>query len=149
MHYIDDAVGTCAGLSSFPLKPPYHIHNFPKFITAGTGIEFDKDALWKAATRNRTLLRAINIRRGMRRADDKPPEDHWKKRFPDLEKQLLDAYYAKKGFDANGIPTKESLLDLDLACVAEDLEQRGLLGTAQEPPAASAAPRAQEVTSHA
>jgi hypothetical protein len=35
-----------------------------------------------------------------------------------------------KGFDANGIPTKESLLDLDLACVAEDLEQRGILGKA-------------------
>ncbi|MGD0234732.1 MAG: aldehyde ferredoxin oxidoreductase N-terminal domain-containing protein, partial [Syntrophorhabdales bacterium] len=26
MHYIDDALGVCAGLSSFPLKPPYHIH---------------------------------------------------------------------------------------------------------------------------
>ena len=29
MHYIDDALGMCAGLSSFPLKPPYHIHNYP------------------------------------------------------------------------------------------------------------------------
>ena len=37
MHYIDDALGICAGLSSFPLKPPYHIHNFPKFVSAGTG----------------------------------------------------------------------------------------------------------------
>ena len=35
MHYIDDALGMCAGLSSFPLKPPYHIHNYPKFISAG------------------------------------------------------------------------------------------------------------------
>jgi benzoyl-CoA reductase subunit BamB len=32
MHYIDDALGVCAGLSSFPLKPPYHIHNYPRFI---------------------------------------------------------------------------------------------------------------------
>ncbi|RLC10707.1 MAG: aldehyde dehydrogenase, partial [Deltaproteobacteria bacterium] len=30
MHYIDDALGMCAGLSSFHLKPPYHIHNYPK-----------------------------------------------------------------------------------------------------------------------
>ncbi len=37
MHYIDDALGVCAGLSSFPLKPPYHIHNYPKFISAGDG----------------------------------------------------------------------------------------------------------------
>ena len=79
----------------------------------------------EGATRNRTLLRAINVRRGMRRADDKPPEDHWKKRFPDLEKTLLDAYYELKGWNANGIPTRGVAADLDLACVAEDLEQRG------------------------
>ena len=127
MHYIDDALGICAGLSSFPLKPPYHIHNFPKFVSAGTGFEFDEAELWKAATRNRTLLRAINVRRGMRRADDKPPEDHWKKRFPELEKNLLDAYYALKGWNGDGIPTAESLRELDLDCVAEDLEQRGII----------------------
>ena len=50
--------------------------------------------------------------------------------LPELEKTLLDAYYALKGWDANGIPTKASLLDLDMACVAEDLEQRGILGKA-------------------
>ncbi|MFA6313938.1 MAG: aldehyde ferredoxin oxidoreductase N-terminal domain-containing protein, partial [Sterolibacterium sp.] len=97
MHYIDDALGMCAGLSSFPLKPPYHIHNYPEFITAATGIKMDKDDVWQSATRTRTLMRALNVRRGMRRADDKPPEDHWKKRFPDLEKQLLDQYYKLKG----------------------------------------------------
>ena len=82
-----------------------------------TGIDFDAAGVWQAATRNRTLLRAINVSRGMRRADDKPPEDHWKKRFPDLEKTLLDAYYELKGWDSDGIPTKESLLELDLAYV--------------------------------
>ena len=128
MHYIDDALGTCAGLSSFPLKPPYHIHNFPHFISAGTGIDFDSASLWKAATRNRTLLRAINVRRGMRRADDKPPEDHWRKRFPDLEKQLLDQYYKLKGFNQQGIPTKESLHELEMDFVAEEFEQKGIYG---------------------
>ena len=126
MHYIDDAMGTCAGLSSFPLKPPYHIHNFPDFIQAATGIEMDKEKLWQAATRNRTLLRALNVRRGMRRSDEKPPEDHWRRRFPDLEKQLLDGYYQLKGFNSDGIPTKESLHALSLDYVAEDLEQRGV-----------------------
>ena len=42
MHYIDDALGVCAGLSSFPLKPPYHIHNYPHFISAATGIDMDE-----------------------------------------------------------------------------------------------------------
>ena len=126
MHYIDDSVGMCAGLSSFPLKPPYHIHNYPEFITAATGLKMDKDQLWQAATRNRTLMRALNVRRGMRRSDDKPPEDHWKKRFPDLEKQLLDQYYKLKGFNDQGIPTKESLQALELDYVAEEFEQKGI-----------------------
>ena len=49
MHYIDDALGICAGLSSFHLKPPYHIHNLPKFISAGAGIDMDEDKLSQAA----------------------------------------------------------------------------------------------------
>jgi len=126
MHYIDDSLGMCAGLSSFPLKPPYHIHNYPDFITAATGIKMNKDDLWQAATRTRTLMRALNVRRGMRRADDKPPEDHWRKRFPDLEKQLLDQYYKLKGFNDQGVPTKESLEQLKLGYVAAEFEEKGI-----------------------
>ncbi len=127
MHYIDDALGMCAGLSSFPLKPPYHIHNYPKFISAGTGVEMDEAGLTQAAKRYRTLIRAINIRRGMRRKDEKPPENHWKKRFPELEAELLDTYYKYKGWNNDGIPTKESLHELGLNYVSEDLVKRGIL----------------------
>jgi len=134
MHYIDDALGMCSGLSSFPLKPPYHMHNYPKFISAGAGIEMDEDKLTQAAKRYRTLVRAINIRRGMRRADEKPPEDHWKKRFPELEKELLDTYYKFKGWNNDGIPTKESLHELGLDYVAEDFVQRGILTDSEDAP---------------
>jgi benzoyl-CoA reductase subunit BamB len=127
MHYIDDAVGMCAGLSSFPLKPPYHIHNYPAFISSATGIDMDEAGLTHVTKRNRTLLRAFNVRRGLRRADERPPEDHWKKRFPELEAQLLDAYYKFKGWNNQGIPTKESLQELDLDYVSEDFIQRGIL----------------------
>ena len=127
MHYIDDALGMCAGLSSFPLKPPYHIHNYPKFISAGAGIDMDEEKLKKAAKRYRTLVRANNIRRGMRRKDERPPENHWKKRFPELEKELLDTYYEFKGWNNDGIPTKESLHDLGLDYVSEDFIKRGIL----------------------
>ncbi|MFC2102448.1 aldehyde ferredoxin oxidoreductase C-terminal domain-containing protein, partial [Bacteroidota bacterium] len=126
MHYIDDALGMCAGLSSFPLKPPYHIHNYPKFISAGAGIEMDEAKLTKAAKRYRTLVRAINISRGMRRKDEKPPENHWKKRFPELEKELLDTYYTFKGWNNDGIPTPESLDDLGLGYVREEFEKKGI-----------------------
>ncbi|MBW1680506.1 MAG: aldehyde dehydrogenase [Deltaproteobacteria bacterium] len=127
MHYIDDALGMCAGLSSFPLKPPYHIHNYPKFISAGAGIDMDEEKLTQATKRYRTLVRAVNIRRGMRRKDEKPPQDHWKKRFPELEKELLDTYYEYKGWNEEGIPTKETLNALDLDYVAEDFIGRGIL----------------------
>jgi aldehyde:ferredoxin oxidoreductase len=67
----------------------------------------------------------------LRRADEKPPEDHWRKRFPELEEQLLDAYYKFKGWDNQGIPTKKSLQGMDLGYVAEDLEQRGIIKNGQ------------------
>jgi benzoyl-CoA reductase subunit BamB len=131
MHYIDDALGMCAGLSSFPLKPPYHIHNFPKFISAGAGIEMDEATLTQATRRYRTLVRAFNVRRGMRRKDDKPPDNHWKKRFPELEKELLDGYYKMKGWNEEGIPTRESLEELGLDYVSEEFIQRGILKDSQ------------------
>ena len=131
MHYIDDALGVCAGLSSFPLKPPYHIHNYPRFISAATGIDMDEERLKEIYRRNRNLLRAVNVRRGLRRVDEKPPEDHWKKRFPELEAQLLDAYYKFKGWNNEGIPTKETLQELGMDYIAEDLEQRGIIKNEQ------------------
>ncbi len=130
MHYIDDALGMCAGLSSFPLKPPYHIHNYPKFISSGAGIDMDEEKLKQAARRYRTLVRANNIRRGMSRKDEKPPENHWKKRFPELEKELLDTYYKFKGWNDDGIPTKEFLHELGLDYVSEDFLKRGILADA-------------------
>lgn len=140
MHYIDDALGMCAGLSSFHLKPPYHIHNFPKFITAGAGIEMDEATLSQAAKRYRTLVRAVNIRRGLRRKDEKPPEDHWKKRFPELEQELLDTYYQYKGWNEQGIPTRETLEELSLDYVKEDFLQRGILTDAEGAPAQETQP---------
>jgi len=138
MHYIDDALGMCAGLSSFPLKPPYHIHNYPKFISAGAGIDMDEAKLTQATKRYRTLVRAVNIRRGMRRKDEKPPENHWKKRFPELEAKLLDEYYKLKGWNKEGIPTQESLHELGLDYVSEDFIQRGILTDSEGTPSKAA-----------
>ena len=131
MHYIDDSVGICAGLSSFPLKPPYHMHNYPALISAASGIDIDEAGLWQLANRNRTLVRANNNRRGMTRADEKPPEDHWKKRFPELEEKLLDEYYKFRGFNSNGVPTKESLNELSMDFISEDFERRGIYDNKQ------------------
>ena len=136
MHYIDDSIGICAGLSSFPLKPPFHIHNLPRLISAGAGLDLDEDGLNHVTKRNRTLVRANNLRRGMTREDEKPPEDHWKRRFPELEQRLLDEYYRFKGWNLAGVPTRETLHELDLDYVAEDFLQRGILSEDEDAPAA-------------
>lgn len=127
MHYIDDTTGMCAGFDSRVRKTPFNIHNLPHFISAATGIELDEDKLWKIARRNRTLVRAINARRGMSRKDEVIPEDRYKHRDPETEAELLDAYYKVKGFNNDGIPTRETLHELDMDYVADDLEQRGIL----------------------
>jgi benzoyl-CoA reductase subunit BamB len=87
----------------------------------------DEAKLKEAIKRYRTVVRANNIRRGLRRKDEKPPPDHWKKRFPELEKELLDAYYEFKGWNNDGIPTKETLDELGLDYVSKDFLQRGIL----------------------
>lgn len=131
MHYIDDAIGLCGFLSSFRGqfggRVPYHTHNIPHLISLATGVDLDKEGLWEIARRNRTLVRALNVRRGMRRRDEKPPEDHWKIRDPEMEARLLDAYYEFKGWNREGIPTKRTLNNLGLGYVSEDFTVRGIL----------------------
>ncbi|NLT22442.1 MAG: aldehyde dehydrogenase, partial [Syntrophorhabdus sp.] len=88
--------------------------------------------LKKIVNRSRNLHRALNNRRGMSRKDEKPPQDHWKRRFPEIEENLMSAYYTFKGWNQDGVPTKERLHELDLDYVAEDLEKRGILKDGQD-----------------
>ena len=134
MHYIDDSLGFCGFVSSFRGQfggdVPYHMNNIPEAIQMATGTPMDKAKLWKNFQRIRTLIRAVNVRRGLRRKDERPPEDHWAVRDEKYEQELLSKYYAFKGWNSEGIPTRKTLESLDLAYVADDLEQRGILDPA-------------------
>lgn len=131
MHYVDDALGLCAFCSSFRGQfgggSAYNIYNIPHFIKLVTGIELDADELWQIARRNRNLVRAINISRGLKKADEQPPADHWKMREPENEAKLLDDYYAFKGWTNDGVPSKKTLDKLGLSDVAEKLIEMGLI----------------------
>ncbi|MCL5123957.1 MAG: aldehyde dehydrogenase [Deltaproteobacteria bacterium] len=131
MHYIDDSIGLCGFLSSFRGQfgggAAYHINNIPHLISLATGMELDKDGLWEIFQRNRNLIRALNVRRGLRRKDEKPPEDHWAVRDHEFEQKLLDEYYKFKGWTNDGIPTQETLDKLGLDYVSEDFIKRGIL----------------------
>ena len=131
MHYLDDSLGFCGFVSSFRGQfggtTGYHVWNMPQLITLASGMEFDKDRLWKCFQRNRNLVRALNARLGLRRYMERPPEDHWAVRNEEYEQALLTKYYDFKGWTFDGIPTKETLENLDLGYVAEDLIKRGIL----------------------
>jgi len=131
MHTIDDSVGLCGFLSSFRGqfggRVVYHIHNIPQIIKLTSGIELDEDGLWEIGQRNRNLFRALNVRRGMRRKDEVPPADHWAVRDHEYEQKLLSDYYAYRGWNDDGVPTKETLDKLGLGYVAEDFIKRGIL----------------------
>ncbi|GAB6194127.1 aldehyde ferredoxin oxidoreductase N-terminal domain-containing protein [Desulfocastanea catecholica] len=131
MHYIDDSTGLCGFVSSFRGQfggdVAYNIHNIPEMIELSTGIPMDKEKLWRVFERIRTLVRAINARRGLRRKDERPPEDHWAIRDEEMEQKLLSKYYMFKGFNREGIPTEERLEELGLDFVAKDLIERCVL----------------------
>jgi len=131
MHFLDDSLGFCGFLSSFRGQfgggVVYHINNMPEIITLAAGLEMDKDKLWRTFQRIRNLVRALNVKRGLRRADEKPPEDHWAVRDHEFEQQLLDEYYDFKGWTIDGIPTKETLDSLDLDFVTEEFLKTGIL----------------------
>ncbi len=134
MHYIDDSLGFCGFVSSFRGQfggnVPYHINNIPQAIALATGTAMDKPKLWKNFQRIRTLIRAVNVRRGLRRKDERPPEDHWAVRDEKFEQELLSKYYAFKGWNSEGIPTRATLEALDLTYIADDFERCGILDPA-------------------
>ena len=135
MHYVDDSLGLCGFVSSFRGQfggdIAYHMNNIPEIVSLATGVKMSKEDLWKTSQRIRALVRAVNVRRGLRRKHERPPEDHWAVRDEKSEQALLSKYYEFKGWNSEGIPTRQKLEKLDLGYVADDLEQRGIL-TAKE-----------------
>jgi aldehyde:ferredoxin oxidoreductase len=134
MHYIDDSIGLCGFVSSFRGQfggdIAYHMNNIPQMISLASGIEKTKEDLWQDFKRIRTMVRAVNVRRGLRRTHERPPEDHWVVRDEEYEQKLLDKYYQFKGWNREGVPNRPTLEQLDMGFVADDLEQRGILGPA-------------------
>jgi len=130
MHYIDDALGICPLLSSFRGqfggRAPYHLYNLPKFISLTAGINLDPDGLWEISRRNRQLIRAINVRRGLRRIDENPSDSQWQITEPGMGQKLLDAYYEFKGWTNDGIPAQETLDRLGLDYVSTDFVKKGI-----------------------
>ncbi len=97
-----------------------------------TGIKTSHKDLLEAGKRVYTLARCFNARHGFRRKDDylparayeEPINDHINKGAVvkrDQWEQALDGYYNYRGWDKEGIPTRETLTSLKLDDVAKEL----------------------------
>jgi aldehyde:ferredoxin oxidoreductase len=109
---------------------------YQRYLKAATGKDFSLEQLNVISERILTLIRAFWVReyaKNWGRSLDVPPmrwfsepltEGVIKGSMLDLDKynDMLNAYYAKKGWDAEGVPTRSSLERLGLAQEAKQLE---------------------------
>ena len=87
-----------------------------------TGIKLSTLELLKTAERGMALQRLVNVRDGITRKDDTLPPKMLQHsviggragKAPIAFEKMLDDYYKLRGWDSDGIPTKESLISLDL-----------------------------------
>lgn len=107
---------------------PLSIDDFIIGLKYGVGLELDAEEYIKIGERIWNLTRLFNIREaGISRKDDTlpprmfeepllmPPNGEERISLPTEEfKKMLDEYYQLRGWDENGIPTKEKLADLGL-----------------------------------
>jgi len=125
---ITDSVGICNFWAGWEHHPPYNMHKMANFISYVTGVDVDEPELVRKGKRIDTLVRAYNVRHGLRRKDDRVSHTavYRDEDYP-MEAKCLDEYYKYCGWNLGGIPTKETLEELGLDYVREDLERRGLL----------------------
>ena len=103
-----------------------------------TGVDFTEERLAQAADRINNVERAYLVRHGIRRQDDVPPHHMLETPYPDgpskgrtidmveFEK-LKDAWYELRGSDKKtGAPTRETLEELGMKSIADDLEKTGV-----------------------
>ena len=111
--------------------------NTADLVNSASGLRLTARDVEIAGERINNIARAFNVREGCSRADDTFPERILSEPLKagaskgqyipreDLD-LMLDEYYEARGWTANGIPGREKLRELNLACVAEDLERMGL-----------------------
>jgi aldehyde:ferredoxin oxidoreductase len=124
--FFEDSLVTCR------MNTSTHIPNLVDAVNAATGWNITVDEAMEIGRRGVNLLRAFNLRHGIDPELDRPSiryesapldgervglsiEPHWD--------DMLANYYRLMGWDENGVPTRETLEALQIAEVADDLEE--------------------------
>jgi aldehyde:ferredoxin oxidoreductase len=119
-----DAIGGCKFMGIV-----LSADDWASLISKLFGYEYTANDFRKTGERIFNLARVYNVREGMTRADDTLPARLLEEPMPEgpAEGQivnldvLLDAYYEFRGWDKNGIPTKEKLKELGLDWVIDKI----------------------------
>ena len=137
-----DVVSLCRMVSLWTLSSPTFKAITPEMIAAfisTAGFDVDVKGIWKYTEKCRNVLRAFDIREGLKKEDETIPEKMFRVPLPtglhkgkivDKKKfsQMLDEYYKLRGWDVKtGAPTKAKLEELNLKDVADYLETHGKL----------------------
>ncbi len=93
-----------------------------ELLSAATGLNITTEEFMKIGTRIWNLERLFNLKAGLSAADDKLPERLTKdpiltgpsKGLVNRLGEMLPEYYKLRGWDAVGVPTKQTLTDLGL-----------------------------------
>jgi len=132
---IADCSGICIYWLGFWAYQPIQLADHIQLISYATGIDLDEDKIFKVAKRAGMLIRAYNAILGIRKKNETIPDRYFTKDPPppfvrfDRERfeRMVQAYYQQRGFNNEGVPTKETLDELNLQDVREELERRGII----------------------
>lgn len=104
---------------------PLSLEDYAEYFQAVTGEDISREDFLSIAERIETLIRMFNVREGLTRKEDTLPHRTLNEPLPDgpakgqcIEEEnlnrMIDEYYASRGWDSSGIPTKETLKKLRL-----------------------------------
>ena len=138
---MSDITGVCCLWTGNFLFPPFSgvgkttVGVLGELVSYATGLDIDENEAIKICARVENLVKAYNLRAGLRRKDDTVPKYHFEKDpgppFEKLDSKKwdfwLDQYYKLKGWNKESVPTREVLEELGLGSVSEELERGGIL----------------------
>ena len=134
----DRGIFECLGVCRFPVvNIDFEREWYPKYLRLATGQEFPWDTLKKTAERVFNLVRAFWVREynGKWTSEMDVPPNRWFKeplsegnfKGSKLDKSrydaMLQAYYTKRGWDKNGVPTEQTLEKLGLEVLTQRLNK--------------------------
>jgi aldehyde:ferredoxin oxidoreductase len=112
-----------SGICMFARASGENVNYLAELTSAATGVSYTVDDFIKVGERTWNLERLWNLKAGFTAADDTIPRRHRETPFKEGPSKgvtvhlevMLPEYYENRGWDANGVPSRDKLTELGLA----------------------------------